>query len=162
MQTHHEDRGTSPRTTDYPPPAVPRHLAVPLPVSFRQGRRDPKELISLRIADKCGLCVYLGGLTRLRKRPERRLAQATSGGAPRPQAEPLATTADEAELATTRITATGSAYGKNVLSLKLPPRAAARAGLLSIVGTRSWRRGGPHFSATLISGGARTWSRRRS
>src|SRR3954463_13982774 len=111
MQTHHEDRGTSPRTTDYPPPAVPRHLAVPLPVSFRQGRRDPKELISLRIADKCGLCVYLGGLTRLRKRPERRLAQATSGGAPRPQAEPLATTVDETELATTRITATGSPSG---------------------------------------------------
>src|SRR3954451_10172546 len=108
MQTHHEDRGTSPRTTDYPPPAVPRHLAGPLPVSFRQGRRDPKELISLRIADKCGLCVYLGGLTRLRKRPERRLAQATSGGAPRPQAKPLATTVDETELATTRITATGS------------------------------------------------------
>src|SRR3954452_25146403 len=64
------------------------------------------------------------GLTRLRKRPERRLAQATSGGAPRPQAEPLATTADETKLATTRITATGSRTG--TLRVTIRPRTFAR------------------------------------
>src|SRR3954463_3008094 len=34
-----------------------------LPVSFRPGRRNPKEVISLRNSDNCcGPCFYLGGV----------------------------------------------------------------------------------------------------